>query len=316
MSATTFVVPEDAHPERVDKLLARSFPEVSRGAIQRSIEMGRTQRKGGEALQSKQKLLPGDVLLVDFTPETVPGLRPVEIPLEILHEDEDIVVLNKSSGMVVHPGDGTGEDTLVHALLHHCGDNLSHTGAPERPGIVHRLDKETSGVMVVAKTDVAHKVLAERFSSREIVKKYLAVVVGVPGECKGSIRLPIGRHPKVRVKMAVSENGKPAHTDWEVVEGFGGENALVECLIHTGRTHQIRVHLSYLGHAIAGDLTYGYKPGRQMGLEAPRVLLHAHSLCFAHPVSGEQVSYEAELPGDFENYTSALREHFGGDAVA
>ena len=315
MPEETFVVPEDAPPERADKLLARHFPEVSRGAIQRAIERGKVRPQDGQLIRPKQKLFPGNVLLLDFTPEPVPGLRPVEIPLEIIHEDEHLVVVNKPSGMVVHPGEGTGEDTLAHALLFHCGDNLSSIGAPARPGIVHRLDKQTSGIIVAAKTDSAHHALASQFADRETKKEYLALALGVPREKTGSIQLPIGRHPTVRVKMAVSENGKKAHTEWRVVESFGQEFALLQCAILTGRTHQIRVHLAHMGHVIAGDQTYGYKPARQDAPVAPRVLLHAETLGLAHPANGEPIEFKAPLPDDFEDYLSGLREQFSGDAV-
>jgi 23S rRNA pseudouridine1911/1915/1917 synthase len=315
MSEETFVVPEDAPTERADKLLAGHFSEVSRGAIQRAIDKGRIRLQSGQFIQSKHKLHPGDVLLVDLVPETGPSLNPVEIPLEILHEDKYIVVVNKPSGMVVHPGDGTGDDTLVHALLHHCQGNLSPVGAPDRPGVVHRLDKETSGAIVVAKTEVAHHDLVTQFSNRETEKQYLALVLGVPSDETGSIQLPIGRHPKVRVKMAVCEKGKKAHTEWQVLESFGQDFALLKCIIHTGRTHQIRVHLAHMGHVIAGDRTYGYKDARNDAPRAQRVLLHAETLGFAHPANREKVAFKVPLPDDFSEYLSGLREQFGGDAV-
>ena len=316
MPEKTFVVPEDTPPERADKLIARHFPEVSRAAIQRAIEHGKARRADGQPLQSKQKLFPGDVLLIDLSPVPAPSLRPVELPLDVLHEDEHLVVVNKPSGMVVHPGDGTGDDTLVHALLHHCGDNLSSIGAPARPGIVHRLDKETSGVIVVAKSDAAHHGLATQFAQRETGKEYLALVVGVPREKSGSVKLPIGRHSTIRVKMTVSEKGKSAHTDWKILETYGNSFALLRCVIHTGRTHQIRVHLAHLGYPVAGDETYGYKSARHDAPPAPRALLHAEKLSFTHPVSRNCLCLEAPRPEDFSSYLTGLREQFGGNAVA
>ena len=315
MPDETFVVPEDAPNERADKLLARHFPEVSRGTIQRAIEQGRIRLRDGSFIQSKQKLVPGNALLIDLAPETGPDISPVEIPLDILHEDEHLVVVNKTSGMVVHPGDGTGDDTLVHALMYHCQGNLSPVGAPDRPGVVHRLDKETSGAIVVAKTEAAHHGLVSQFSNRETEKQYVALVQGVPFEGAGSIQLPIGRHPKVRVKMAVCEKGKQALTDWRTIESFGQDFALLECIIHTGRTHQIRVHLSHLGHVIAGDRTYGYKDARNDALKPPRVLLHAETLGFVHPATGEKIRFAVPLPADFTEYLSGLHKQFGGDAV-
>ena len=310
-----FVVPLESQPERADKLLARHFPEVSRVVIQKAIESGKVRREEGGLLQPKQKLFPGNRLFVDLSPEPHVPLLPADIPLEILHEDDHLVVVNKQPGMVVHPGDGTGEDTLVHALLHHCGDKLSSVGAPRRPGIVHRLDKETSGVIVVAKADAAHHSLAAQFAERKTIKEYLGLVVGCPREDSGSIKLSVGRHPTVRVKMSVTENGKYAHTDWEVAETFGGAFALLRCLIHTGRTHQIRVHLAHFGHPVAGDETYGYKPARLKAQPAPRVLLHAAKLHFTHPATGEPLPMEAPLPDDFSDYLDGLRKQFCGDAV-
>ena len=304
-----FRVPYEASPGRADKLLAIWFPEVSRAFVRRAIETRKVTRANGSPLEPKSKLAPGDELLVDLTPEPVPVLRPVPIPLAVLYEDEDLVVVDKAAGQVVHPGDATGEDTLVHALLHHCGpDGLSSVGAPDRPGIVHRLDKETSGVIVAAKTEAAHHALAAQFAERETGKEYLALVTGVPGSTSGTVNVPIGRHPTVRVKMTALEKGKPARTDWEVTELFGQSAALLRCLIHTGRTHQIRVHLAFAGHPIAGDSTYGYKTGRSSAPLPPRILLHARRLTFAHPKTEKPLTFEASLPRDFQDYLKTLRE--------
>ena len=308
MPEQTFIVPEDSTPDRADKILAAHYPEVSRAAIQRFIESGKVRRENGDSLESKKKLNPGEVLLVDLSPEPIPGLRPVDLPIGILYEDESLVVVDKPSGMVVHPGDGTGEDTLVHALLHHCDEKLSTIGAPERPGIVHRLDKDTSGAIVVAKTDPVHHALVKQFAERETGKEYLALASGVPREKSGRVTLPIGRHPTIRVKMAVVENGKAAHTDWERVDGgFGDLASLLKCRIHTGRTHQIRVHLSSLGHPVVGDETYGFKPARSKIPSPPRVLLHAQKLSFTHPASGELMTVEAPVPADFSDYVELLK---------
>ncbi len=308
MPEQTFIVPEDSTPDRADKILAAHYPEVSRAAIQRFIENGKVRRENGDSLESKKKLNPGEVLLVDLSPEPIPGLRPVDLPIGILYEDESLVVVDKPSGMVVHPGDGTGEDTLVHALLHHCDEKLSTVGAPERPGIVHRLDKDTTGVIVVAKTDPVHHALVKQFAERETGKEYLALASGVPREKSGSVTLSIGRHPTIRVKMAVVENGKAAHTDWERVDGdFGGLASLLKCCIHTGRTHQIRVHLSSLGHPVVGDETYGFKPARSKIPSPPRVLLHAQKLSFTHPANGELMTVEAPVPEDFSDYLKLLK---------
>ncbi|HAW99095.1 MAG TPA: RluA family pseudouridine synthase, partial [Opitutae bacterium] len=288
-------------PERADKVLATAFHGSSRAQIQRAMEAGRIRREDGSGLAPKSRLFPGDRLLVDLSHPQVKPLRPVPIPLKILFEDPDLLVVDKAAGMVVHPGDGTREDTLVHALLHHCGGEVCPVGAPDRPGIVHRLDKDTSGVMVVAKSERAHRSLVDQFSERKPGKVYLALVAGHPKKKKGEIALPIGRHPKVRVKMAVAEKGgKPAHTDWELLTRFREGFALVECSIRTGRTHQIRVHMSSLNHPLAGDATYGYKPSKNDGFSFPRVMLHAKNLRILHPATEEELSFEAPLPKDYE----------------
>jgi len=307
MPEQTFIVPEGSSPDRADKILAAHYPEVSRAAIQRFIESGKVRRENGDKLEPKKKLHSSEVLLVDLSPEPIPGLRPVDLPIGILYEDETLVVVDKPSGMVVHPGDGTGEDTLVHALLHHCHGKLSSVGAPERPGIIHRLDKDTSGAIVVAKTDPVHHALVKQFADRQIGKEYLALVSGVPREKSGSVTLPIGRHPTIRVKMAVVQNGKPAHTDWEIIENFGNPASLLRCRIHTGRTHQIRVHLSSLGNPVVGDETYGFKPARSKVPPPPRVLLHAQKLSFTHPANGEPMTVEAHVPADFSDYLELLK---------
>jgi 23S rRNA pseudouridine1911/1915/1917 synthase len=200
--------------------------------------------------------------------------------------------------MITHPGSGTGDDTLVHALLHYCGDELSTVGAPDRPGIVHRLDKETSGLIIVAKTDAAYHKLAAAFSERKTYKRYTALVLGIPKVSKGRIKEPIGRHPVMRTRMAVVPNGKPAHTDWQVEKRFGQMAARMSCVIHTGRTHQIRVHMSELKLPLLGDTTYGFKPSRLKGIKVPRVMLHSTELRIEHPDTGELMTFEAELPED------------------
>jgi 23S rRNA pseudouridine1911/1915/1917 synthase len=236
------------------------------------------------------------VLLIDLSREEVKPLCGKNIPINVLFEDEEILVINKASGMVVHPGDGTQDDTLVHALLYLYPDTLCPIGAPERPGIVHRLDKETTGVMIVAKSEKAYYSLVDQFSRRKTGKEYLALVQGVVSSRKGKIDEPVGRHPKNRIKMAVVQNGKPAISEWEILQEFGGTFSLLRVRIHTGRTHQIRVHFSFLGHPLAGDLTYGAKNDPNFN----RVMLHAQRLEISHPVSGEKLSFTADLPPDFQ----------------
>jgi 23S rRNA pseudouridine1911/1915/1917 synthase len=306
MSEERFLCP-DGVCDRADKILSTAYPDVSRSQIKRAIESGKIRREDGNRLDPKSKLVPGDSLIVDLVPLKRKVHSPVALPLSVLFEDEDLIVLDKATGMVVHPGDGTGEDTLVHALLHHCGDFLCSIGSPDRPGIVHRLDKETSGVMVVAKTEKAYHSLVSQFSERKTGKIYQALVAGHPRLSKGEISLPIGRHPKVRVKMAIVEKGgKPAHTEWSTICLYAEKFALLECRIHTGRTHQIRVHFSAINHPLAGDSTYGYKSSKNVGNHFPRVMLHARVLTFLHPQSGDELSFSAPIPPDFQSAVSAL----------
>jgi 23S rRNA pseudouridine1911/1915/1917 synthase len=303
-------VPEGEAGVRADKLFAAAFADVSRARLQEAFDAGRVSCDG-VVINRRWKVVVGGLLRASLEePEVLAGPSAVALPLEIVYEDESIVVVNKSSGMVTHPGSGTEANTLVHALLHHCAGGLSTVGAPDRPGIVHRLDKETSGLIVVAKTDLAHHRLVQAFSERATDKRYLALVLGVPERSSGSIREPIGRHPVYRTRMAVHPKGKEAHTDWKVRERFGPRVALVECRIHTGRTHQIRVHMSHLKYPLLGDPTYGFKASRLEGIEVPRVMLHATELEIPHPVTGKRVSFTVEPPADFERVQKDLSESF------
>jgi len=306
MTEKRFLCPEGP-VERADKVLALAFPETSRSRIKRAIEEGKIRREDGSPLDPKSKLAPGEFLMVDLTPVQKQIHSPASIPLSVLFEDEDLIVINKASGMVVHPGDGTGEDTLVHALLHHCPDSICPIGLPDRPGIVHRLDKETSGVMVVAKTEKTYHGLVAQFAQRTTGKVYHALVAGHVHPREGELSLPVGRHPKIRVKMAVVEKGgKPAHTQWKTLSSYKEKFTLIECLITTGRTHQIRVHLSSLNHPLAGDSTYGYKATKNDGYTFARVMLHAQFLSFLHPKSEARLSFSAPIPDDFESALSTL----------
>lgn len=297
-------------PMRADKILSRAFPEHSRVAFQRAFDAGLV-RLRGVAVKRDASVVGGDVLEYEFPEVKAAELRAVNIPLEVIFEDKHLLAVNKPSGMVVHPGAATGEDTLVHALLAHCAGSLSGIGGVERPGIVHRLDRETSGIILVAKNDAAHRALSEQFSERSLEKEYLALVAGAPTLLSGSIRKSIGRNKQHRHKMAVVESedgGKEAHTDWEVVEQFGKIATLVRCTIHTGRTHQIRVHLKSLGHVILGDVIYGWKPDPRLPKDPARVMLHAEHLVFAHPKSGKTLDLRASLPADFESQLTQLRK--------
>ena len=305
MATSTYIIPEGTRRGRADKVLAAAFPVHSRAALQRAFEAGLVS-VDGKVIDQSHEVRAGQSLVFSLPDVRPMELKPVDIPLEVLREDRHLIVLNKPAGMVVHPGVGTGEDTLVHALLAHCAGSLSGIGGVERPGIVHRLDKETTGVLVVAKTDAAHRALADQFASRTLQKEYLALVAGVPKGASGTINRAISRHPVHRHRMTVGEGGRPARTDWTVEEAFAGRAALVRCRIHTGRTHQIRVHLKSIGHPILGDGTYGWKqaPGSPV---PPRVMLHAEHLVFTHPVNGQVMDVHAPLPPDFRETMEQLR---------
>jgi 23S rRNA pseudouridine1911/1915/1917 synthase len=306
VSVKFYIVPADARRERADKVLAAAFPEHSRAAVQRAIEAGLVKVDGQIVVQSDD-VRPGQT--IEFSlPEARPAeLRPVDIPLDVIFEDKHLIVINKASGMVVHPGVGTGEDTLVHALLAHCAGELSGVGGVERPGIVHRIDKETTGLLVVAKNDAAHRALSDQFAERTLVKEYVALISGVPKTLSGTIDRAIARHPVHRHRMTTGEGGRPARTDWVLLEKFGERAAFVRCRIHSGRTHQIRVHLKSIGHPLLGDSTYGWKASPSMPMP-PRVMLHAEHLVLTHPVSGRPLDLRAALPRDFADLISQLRK--------
>lgn len=301
-----YKVPDDASGERADKVFAAGVESISRARLQKAFAAGRV-TFNGLVIESSCKLSSGGTLrAVLETPDAASGPRAVPIPLSIVHEDPSIIVVNKAAGMVTHPGSGTDESTLVHALLHHTDGHLSSVGAPERPGIVHRLDKDTTGLIVVAKTDPAHYHLVRAFSERMTFKRYSALVLGSPTQSSGSIKERIGRHPVHRTRMAIHSGGREAHTDWSVEKRFGTSAALVHCVIHTGRTHQIRVHLSHLKHPLLADTTYGYKANRLKHIAVPRVMLHAAELEFPHPDTGEKVHFSAPVPNDFNEVMGAL----------
>ncbi|HZZ19218.1 MAG TPA: RluA family pseudouridine synthase [Opitutaceae bacterium] len=306
----THTVPEEVRHARADKALAMAFPEHSRVAFQRSFEAGLV-FKGGKPLAQKANVFAGDVIEFSF-PEVVSSeLRPVKIKLDVLFEDKALLAVNKPAGMVVHPGAGTREDTLVHALLAHCKGSLSGIGGVERPGIVHRLDRETSGVIIVAKTDAAHRALASQFAARTVIKEYSALVLGVPRLMSGSIKKAIGRNTRHRHKMAVVEEaagGRASWTDWVLLEKFGTYAALVLCTLHTGRTHQIRVHLSAIGHPLLGDTAYGWKLDSRVKCVPERVMLHSGRLSLLHPTTGKTLDLKAPLPADFKAQIKALRK--------
>ena len=283
---------------RLDAWLAAAHPALSRSRWKQLIEAGHVLLNGVAVRKSNTALSSGAELRCDL-PEPEPvGLVAVDIPLAILYEDADLIVLNKSAGLVVHPAPGHAADTLVNALLHHCSD-LQGIGGELRPGIVHRLDKDTSGVLVVAKNEAAVAALVAQFSSHSVRKEYLALVWGALKKPSGTVELPVGRHPVHRQKMAVTEKGRAAVTHYETLAA-GPLASLLRVRIETGRTHQIRVHLAHLGHPVVGDSTYGRaRQGLPDTLSIPRQMLHAHVLEIAHPRDGRPLVFTAPPPPDF-----------------
>lgn len=289
--------------ERLDVFLARQTPDLSRSRIQRLIADGQAAVDGRPA-KANHKVQPGETVALAVPAPEQATVAPEAIPLDVVYEDAEVVVVNKPRGMVVHPAAGNWRGTLVNALLARC-DDLSGVGGEVRPGIVHRLDKDTSGVMVAAKTDRSHASLARQIKDRTAGRRYLAVVHGSLAAEEGLIDAPIGRHRTDRKKMAVdAEHGREARTRFRVVERFPGFT-LVSCKLETGRTHQIRVHMAYIGHPVVGDPKYGPKnPPFPIAGQA----LHAAELTFCHPVSGDEMVFTAPLPQDMEDILAALRK--------
>ena len=308
------VTPEESR-RRLDRLLAGRFPSHSRSYLQKLIRGGSVLIGGAAARQPSRAVAVGEVVDVAFPPPRPTALRPEDVPLSILHEDDDLLVIDKPAGMVVHPGAGAAAGTLVHALLHHCR-GLSGIGGVERPGIVHRLDKQTSGVLVAAKNDAAHRALTRQFHDRTVEKEYAAVVWGIPRRRAGVVDLPIGRDRVQRVRISTrTASPRAAVTAYRVAEPMRGF-CLLEVHPRTGRTHQIRVHLKELGHPIVGDAVYGgarWSQAADAGLRQrlrsfTRLALHARRLSFTHPSTGLRLSFEAPLPADFEALLEALRK--------
>ena len=287
--------------ERVDALLSR-LSGLSRNAVQRLIEQGCV-LLNGKPVQKNTRCREGDRLEAGFPETEETPLVPQDIPLDILFEDKDVIVVNKQRGLVVHPAPGHPDGTLVNALLCHCGDSLSGIGGEKRPGIVHRIDKDTSGLLIAAKNDFAHRSLSAQLADRSLSREYEAVVCGGFHTDSGNINRPIGRCPADRKKMAVTEkNSRPAETDWEVLCRYR-EYTHVRCTLKTGRTHQIRVHMASIGHPLLGDGLYGAK-SPDKGLEGQ--CLHAKKIRFLHPATGEKIELETELPAYFQEVLSRL----------
>ena len=308
----TAIVPETLAGERLDRALSALFPERSRSNLARLVDLGHVQIGGRPALKASERVESGATIAITFPPPAPSGVESQNLPLRILHEDEDIAVIDKPAGLVVHPAAGHPDETLVNALLFHVR-GLSGVGGEIRPGIVHRLDKDTSGVMIIAKHDAAHRKLTARWNTDLVRKEYVAVVYGTPAKDRGTIEAPIGRDPRDRKRMAVVSAGRAAITDYEVTERLR-HASVVRCRLRTGRTHQIRVHMKHLGHPIIGDPAYSGPQWRgipdkkiQRALASmERQALHASRLTFPHPRTGETMTFEAELPEDMRRVLSSL----------
>lgn len=319
----TCTVQEEDDGQRLDKVLAVRFDDLSRSRLKALILDGEVMIDGAACTNPSQKVKEGAVLTLAVPPPVDDTPEPEDIPLDIVYEDDALLVINKQAGLVVHPGAGNWSGTLVNALLHHCGDTLSGIGGVRRPGIVHRLDKETTGLMVVAKTDEAHHGLSAQLSDRTLGRHYKALVWGVPQLLKGSVDQPIGRHPNSRMKMAVThKNGRAAVTHYQLDEKYGAAASLLDCRLESGRTHQIRVHMAYIKHPLLGDPLYGIqrtagqallkKDGFEPEIAAqilgfPRQALHAWQIHFVHPLSGEQMDFEAPIPADMFSLINLLK---------
>lgn len=294
----------DQNGERLDAFLSRQGDNLSRSAAQKLIEAGAV-RLNGKLPKKNDRLNLGDTVEYTIPEPKEVDITPKDIPLEIVYEDEDVAVINKPKGLVVHPAAGHQDDTLVNGLLYAMGDSLSGINGELRPGIVHRIDKDTSGLLAIAKNDLAHTVLASQLKDHSMARTYEAIVCGSFREDSGTVDAPIGRHPTDRKKMCVTQrNSKPAVTHWEVVERFRGYTH-IRCRLETGRTHQIRVHMAYIGHPILGDTVYGHKKP-ELGQSSQ--CLHAGALCFRHPRDGRPILVFAPLPDYFQQVLEKLRK--------
>jgi 23S rRNA pseudouridine1911/1915/1917 synthase len=319
------VVVGDEGSIRLDRVLAVRRPELSRSRLKALILAGQVAIRSTPVRDPAYHVAPGDTITIDVPAPVAAEPEGETIALEIVHEDDDIIVIDKPRGLVVHPAAGHETGTLVNALIAHCGASLSGIGGVKRPGIVHRLDKDTTGLMVAAKNDRAHKSLSEQFADHgrtgALRRGYMALVWGAPNRPSGTIDLPIDRHPFAREKMAVREGGREAITHWEVLESFAGRDGkpvatLLACQLETGRTHQIRVHLSHIGHPLLGDEVYGPHFKTKASHLAPaaraaltglgRQALHAYLLVLEHPATGEILEWSSDLPADLANLKAAL----------
>ena len=320
----TVTIANDEAGARLDRVLAAHIATLSRSHLKTLILAGHVKIAGRTIRDPATAVKPGDVVMVTLPPPEPASPKGETIPLNIVYEDDSIIVIDKPKGLVVHPAAGHASGTLVNALIAHCGASLSGIGGVKRPGIVHRLDKDTTGLMVVAKTDTAHRALSKQFAEKAdgpLKRGYMALVWGVPDRPRGTVDAPLGRHAHARDKQTVRRGGRPAVTHWQVLERFLGPDgkpvaSLLACTLETGRTHQIRVHLAHMGHPILGDSTYGTgfktKSSRlgasaRTALEAlARQALHAYVLAIEHPETGDLLEFQSELPGDLRRLREAL----------
>lgn len=313
MNNLTVTAQTDDNLTRLDKFLSAAFPHISRSRLQQLLKENCVFLNGKLVTQLSHKVKKGDVYDVHIPPAIEATPLSQAIPLDIVYEDDHILIINKAVGMVVHPAPGHAQETLVNALLSHCKDSLSGIGGVKRPGIVHRLDKDTSGLMVVAKNDRAHNALAAQFSDRSLSRTYHALVWGLPSPTTGIIRTYMDRSPKNRQKMAVTPKGKEAVTHYRLLQTVGNcpdlrhHISLLECRLETGRTHQIRVHMAHNGHSIIGDPLYGHCPKKSQNywpeslIRFPHQALHAKKLRLVHPVTADPMAFEAPYPQDFSS---------------
>ncbi len=296
-------VSEEQESVRIDRYLADVFPNISRSYLQKLLKEGKV-LAAGRAVKANYKVSPGEMITVDIPEASEPKIEPVDMPLDILYEDSDILLVNKPKGVVVHPAAGHTDDTLVNGLMQHCQGQLSGINGVLRPGIVHRIDKDTTGILIVCKNDAAHACLSEQLKEHTVTRRYQAVVCGRIKDDEGTIDAPIGRHPTDRKKMSVhAKQSKRAVTHYRVIERFA-QYSFIECVLETGRTHQIRVHMSSIGHPVLGDPLYG--PAK-CPFHLQGQTLHAGVLGFIHPRSGEYMEFHAPLPEYFTQLLLKLR---------
>lgn len=304
MNLEEMIIEEEFEGERIDKFLAEEYEDLSRSYIQKLITSENI-LVNDKIVKANYRLLKGDVLKINIPESEEAKIIPEKMDLDIKYEDQDIIIVNKDKGIVVHPAPGNYSGTLVNGLMEHCND-LSGINGILRPGIVHRIDKDTSGLIVACKNDNSHRFLAEQFKDHTVERAYYALVHGIVNEPMGRIEAPIGRSDKDRKKMAVTfKNSKEAVTNYKVLERFSQGYTLIECTLETGRTHQIRVHMAYLNHPLVGDYTYGPK---KKDFEIKGQVLHAYKLGFIHPATQEKIVFEAEIPEDFKETLKYLRE--------